>query len=228
MRLIAIGFIMILACAESLSAQRRRPVYQTGEPSAWLSGGLGFFTGNGVNDGRTSSTWDFGSSTNFQYRASLEKAIANQSSFGVVGTYVRVPFIYSSTAILPPSGGATCGSCEAHLDMITVSAIFHAGGGPGFHQVIEASGGIAQYTNLKRDSDGAKLAPMGGNIDPIFSFGYGFGYGIGKNTQINLVQDYGIALHEKRGLSNGVSNTNTVRNLRFSARFGFGSQSRRR
>ncbi len=228
MRRIAFGFIMLVVCAESSSAQIRRPAIRSGEPSAWLTGGLGFFTGNGVNDGRTSSTWDFGSSTNFQYRASLEKAIANQSAFGIVGTYVKVPFIYSSSSIVPPSEGATCGSCEAHLDMITVSATFHAGGGPGFHQVIEASGGVAQYTNLTRDSDGAKLAPSGGNIDPIFSFGYGFGFGFGNNTQINLVQDYGIALHEKSGLANGVSNTNTVRNLRFSVRFGFGSQARRR
>jgi len=228
MRRIAFGFIMLVVCAESSSAQIRRPAIRSGEPSAWLTGGLGFFTGNGVNDGRTSSTWDFGSSTNFQYRASLEKAIANQSAFGIVGTYVKVPFIYSSNSIVPPSEGATCGSCEAHLDMITVSATFHAGGGPGFHQVIEASGGVAQYANLTRDSDGAKLAPSGGNIDPIFSFGYGFGFGFGNNTQINLVQDYGIALHEKSGLANGVSNTNTVRNLRFSVRFGFGSQARRR
>ena len=228
MRRIAIGLIMIVACAESLSAQLRRPVLRSGEPSVWLGGGLGFFTGNGVNDGRTNSTWDFGSSTNFQYRLSLEKAIANQSSFGVVGTYVKVPFIYSSTAVVPPSGAATCGSCEAHLDMMTVALTFHAGGGPGFHQVIEASGGVAQYTNLKRDSDDATLAPPDGNIDPIFAFGYGFGYGFNNNTQINLVQDYGIALHEKSGLPNGVSNTNTVRNLRFSVRFGFGSQTRRR
>ena len=228
MKRIAVGLMIMLACAESLSAQLRRPAIRSGEPSVWIGGGLGFFTGNGVNDGRTASTWDFGNSTNFQYRLSLEKAMANQSSFGVLGTYVRVPFIYSSTAIVPPDNGATCGRCEAHLDMMTVALTFHAGGGPGFHQVLEASGGIAQYTNLERDSDGAELAPTGGSIDPIFAFGYGFGYGFNNNTQINLVQDYGIALHERSGLANGVSNTNTVRNLRFSVRFGFGSQSRRR
>jgi len=228
MRRIAIGFIMVILCAESSSAQRRGTAFRTGEPSAWIAGGVGFFTGNGVNDGRTSSTWDFGSSTNLQYRGSIEKAIANQSSFGLVGTYVRVPFVYSSSAVIPPDGGAVCGSCEAHLDMMTLSAAFHAGGGVGFHQVIEATGGVARYTSLTRDSDGAELAPTKGNIDPIFSFGYGFGFGFGNNTQINLVQDYGIALHEKSGLANGVSNTNTVRTLRFSVRYGVGSQARRR
>jgi hypothetical protein len=226
MRRISIVLILLMMCAPSLYAQRRIPGIRTAEPATWLSAGIGFFTGNGVNDGATQSTWDFGSSTNFQYRASLERSIANQSSFGVVGTYVRIPFIYSSTALVPPA--ESCTRCEAHLDMMSLSATFHAGGGLGFHQVIEGNAGMAWYRSLTRDSDGAALAPTGGNLDPIFSFGYGFGYGLSQSTQINLVQDYGIALHEKKGLATGVSNTNTVRALRLTARFGFGSRARTR
>jgi hypothetical protein len=228
MRRISTGFLLLIVCAPSLDAQRRLPGIRGGEPAAWITGGIGFFTGNGVNDGVTESTWDFGNATNFQYRASLERPIGNQLSFGVVGTYVRIPFIYSSTALVPPSDGETCTSCEAHLDMMTLSAIFHAGGGIGFHQVIEGTAGVAWYRNLTRDSDGAALAPTDGNLDPIFSFGYGFGYGLSENTHINLVQDLGIALHEKTGLATGVRNTNSVRTLRFTARFGFGSRVRRR
>ena len=224
MRRIAIGFIMVMVCADALSAQRRIPGLRGQEPSIWLTGGAGLFTGNGVNDGRTESVWDFGNSTNFQYRGSLEKTIGTQSSIGLIGTYVRVPFTYRSTAIIPPPGGASCGECEAHFDMMTLSAGFHIGGGIGFHQVIEGNAGVVRYTNLKRDSDGAALAPTGGNIDPIFSAGYGFGYGFNERTAINMVQDYGIALHEKTGLANGVRNTNSVRTLRFSVRFGFGSR----
>jgi len=108
--------------------------------------------------------------------------------------------------------------------MMTLSIGFHIGGGAGFHQVIEGNAGVVQYTNLERDSDGAALAPSNGSVDPIFSAGYGFGYGLNERTTINLVQDYGIALHEKTGLANGVRNTNSVRTLRFSMRFGFGSR----
>lgn len=228
MRRFFLAFVLVMLCSGSLYAQRRMPGMRTGEPGAWIAGGVGLFTGNGVNDGGTSSSWDFGNSTNFQYKASLERAIQNQSSFGIAGSYVRVPFTYSSSTVLPPGGGAGCSQCDAHLDMITLTATFHAGGGLGFHQVIEAHGGAVAYRSLKRDSDGAVLAPSGGNIDPIFSFGYGFGYGLSETTQINLVQDYGIALHEKSGLSNNVSNTNTVRTLRLAARLGFGSRSTRR
>lgn len=224
MRLFSIAILFLFAAADSLSAQRRIPGIRLAEPSTWVSAGIGLLTGDGVNDGATQSTWDFGNSTNFQYRASLEKAIGSGSSFGLVGTYVRVPFVYSSTALTSPCGPATC---EAHLDMMTLSASFHIGGGRGLHQVVEGNGGVAWYTNLTRDSDGAALPPTDGNLDPIFSLGWGLGYGFNENTQLNLVQDYGIALHEKRGLANGVSNTNTVRTLRFSMRFGFGARSRR-
>ena len=228
MRTILIVLVLLMASAESLFAQRRIPRFGVSEPSIWITAGAGFFTGNGVNDGRTESTWDFGSSTNYQFRASLEKTVGDRASIGFIGTYVRVPFIYESTLIGVPADGVTCGTCEAHLDMMALSAGFHVGGGPGFHQVIEGTAGVVQYSNLTRDSDGEKLAPTGGNLDPIFSFGYGFGYGFGQNTAINLVQDLGIALHEKNGLANGVRNTNSVRTLRFTARFGFGTRSRRR
>lgn len=230
MRRVFLVFALTAFFAADADAQRRGR-YSTGDPSIWVSGGIAGFTGQGVNDGKTESAWDFGRSTSWQYRASLEKSIQNQSTFGIIGTYVRVPFVYlaGTSASLPGSGGgARCTQCDAHLDMMTLAATFHIGGGKGFHQVIDASAGIAAYRNLERDSDGVSLAPADGNMDPIFSIGYGFGYGLNENTQINLVQDYGITLHEKSGLANGVSNTNTVRALRASLRFGFGRQGARR
>lgn len=228
MRRTSLMVLMLLICAGSLSAQRR--TYRTGDPGVWVSGGVAGFTGTGVNDGSTSSTWDFGNSTNWQYRASLEKSIGSGSTFGLSGTYARVPFVYSADGLTPLPGdvsGARCGACDAHLDMTTLLATFHAGGGYGFHQVIELNGGIISYQNLKRDSDGTKLAG-GGNIDPLFSIGYGVGYSFGDRTQIDFVPDYAIAIHERSGLSNGVSNTNSMRSLRLSVRMGFGGRTVRR
>ncbi len=215
---------MVILCAASLSAQRRRTVYST-DPSYWITAGVAGFRANGVNDGATASSWDFGNSTNFQYRASLEKGWNNGASFGVSGSWAHVPFLYSATGILPPGGGGgiQCASCDAHLDMMTLVGSFHAGSGYGFHQVLEVNGGIVSYRNLKRDSDGAKLAPSGGNIDPLFSFGYGFGYGLSDRTNIDIISDYSIALHERKNLSNDVSNTNAMPSLRLSLRMGFGS-----
>jgi hypothetical protein len=174
----------------------------------------------------TSSTWNFGNSTRFQYRGSLEAGMANGSSFGVAGSWARVPFVYSSSSVIPPvGGGAQCSSCDAHLDMMTLVATFHSGSGLGFHQLVELDGGVVAYRNLKQDSDGARLAPIGGNIDPLFSLGYGFGYGISDRTNLDFLSTYTLAIHEGKGNSNGVSNTNSMPSLRLSLRMGFGRRS---
>ena len=220
MKAYLLALMVAIVCVTPLGAQRRQRVNHPGDPSIWLSVGIAGFTANSVNDGATGSTWDFGNSTNLQYNASLERAIGNGLSLGVAGTYARVPFLYSG-GFAPAGGGATCGSCDAHLNMTTLVGTLHVGGSVGIYQVIELNGGIVMYNNLTRDTDKAKLAPSGGNIDPYFSLGYGIGYGLSKTTQIEFVPDYAIAIHERSGLSNGVSNTNSTRSLRLGLRMGF-------
>jgi hypothetical protein len=229
MRRFSLALLMVMLFAGSLSAQRRPRVYTTSDPSVWVTAGIDGFRANVVNDGATSSTWNFGNSTNLQYRASLEKGMSSGSSFGLAGSWGHVPFEYSSTGIItPPGGGTQCSLCDAHLDLMTLVATFHSGAGRGFHQIVELNGGIVAYQNLKRDSDGAKLAPGGGNIDPLFSFGYGFGYGLSDRTNIDFTSNYTIGLHERKGLSNGASNTNSMPSLRLSLRTGFGNRTVRR
>jgi hypothetical protein len=194
-----------------------------------VSGGVGAFNGQGVNDGSTQTTWDFGQKTSWQYRGTIEKAIQNQSSIGIVGTYVHVPITYSYNSQYVPFGCAACSSggpaqIPAHLDMMSLAAMFHAGGGVGFHQVLELAIGATAYRNLKRDTDGSPLPPTGGNIDGSFALGYGFGYGLSSNSEVTLTQDYGLVLHENKGLASGTSNTNTIRSTRIAFRYGFGSR----
>lgn len=226
MRRFSLAFLMVMLCAGSLTAQRRQRGF-TSDPDYWVSGGIAGFTANGVNDGRTASTWDFGNAWNWQYSASLEKTLSGGgSSFGATGSYSRVPFAYRGPA-LPPPGTATCNGCDAHLDMTTLVATYHLGSGTGLHQVIEFNGGIVNYANLKRDSDGARFAG-GSNTDPVFSFGWGLGYGIDDRTEIEFVPEAGIAIHERSGLSNGVSNTNRINSFKLTFRKGFGTRSVRR
>ena len=232
MRLFFFASLVLMFTAGSLSAQMRRVPreYATNDPDWWISAGVGGFRANIVNDGVTGSTWNFGNATNLQYRASLEKQMDIGAAFGVAGSFARVPFSYSSDLATPlPAGesGTRCPAfavtCNAHLDMMTLVLTFHAGSGLGFHQVIEVNGGVVAYKNLKDDASGAKLAPSGGNIDPLFSFGYGFGYGINNRTNIDFVSDYTIGIHERKDLSNGTSNTNSMPSLRLALRMGFGT-----
>jgi hypothetical protein len=182
-----------------------------------------------VNDGVSASKWDFGNSTNFAYRGSIEKGGNNGSSFGLAGSWSHVPFLYTSTGVFSPAGGCpSTPSCNAHLDLMNLVVTFHSGAGIGFHQVLELNGGVVAYRNLKRDSDGAKLEPSGGNIDPLFALGYGFGYGLSDRTNLDILSDYSFALHERKDLSNGTSNTNSMPGLRVSLRMGFGGSTTRR
>ncbi len=215
------AILLLTVFAGSADSQVRRRVPAAPEPAAWMSLGLGLFNGNNVSDGATGSTWDFGQASNPQYRASLEKSINPTTSVGATGTFVRAPFTYFG-----PGGDNSCTRCAAHLDVVTLGASFHAGGGMGLHQVLEASAGVAQYRNLHRDSDGTALAPTDGNIDPYFTFGYGFGYALSPVAQISVVQDFGLAIHERTGLTSEQSNTLKQRTLRLNFRYGFGNRAR--
>lgn len=210
---------LVLVAGSSADAQVRRRAPVVSEPSMWGSLSVGLYGANGVSDGPTNSTWDFGEGTSWQFRAALEKALQNQFSLGGVLTYVDVPFVYV---------GPSCGRCDAHLDLTSLGASFHAGGSQGLHQVLEVSAGAAMYSNLKRDSDGAKLAPTDGSVDPFFTFGYGFGYSFNPIMQVSIVQDYGLVLHERKGLANNESNTLTQRTTRLNFRMGFGNRGSRR
>jgi hypothetical protein len=214
---ILIALVVVAGSSADAQVRRRAPIVS--EPSMWGSLSLGLYGANGISDGATNSTWDFGEGTSWQFRAALEKALQNQFSLGAVLTYVDVPFVYL---------GPSCGRCDAHLDLTSLGASFHAGGSQGLHQVLEVSAGAAMYRNLTRDSDGAKLAPTDGSVDPFFTFGYGFGYSFNPTMQVSIVQDYGLVLHERKGLANNESNTLTQRTTRLNFRMGFGNRARRR
>lgn len=221
---IIVNRIIVLALLLVTAAPVRAQVFggsPPADPSIWFGAGVGAFAADGVTDGGTGSTWDFGSGTNLQYRASLEKTIQNQTSVGFTAGYVNIPITYRGTSA---ASANTCAQCNAHLKLYTLALSLHAGGGLGFHQVLEASAGVNYYRDLRRDSDGTALAPIDGNIDPALNFGYGFGYNFSKSQELFLIQDYGIALHERRGTQNSQSNTLTMRTTRIGYRMGFGAR----
>ena len=217
---VLIIFALATVFASTSDAQARRRVPRPVEPSIWGSLGVGLFNANDVSDGRTESTWDFGQASSPQFRASLEKAVSSSISIGAVGSYARVPFTYRG------GGSSGCSACAAHLAVVTLGASFHVSGGQGFHQVLEGSAGALQYRDLERDSNGDALPPTDGNIDPYFTFGYGFGYGFGRQMQVSVVQDFGLALHEREGLSSEQSNTLRHRTIRLNVRYGVGNRRR--
>ena len=211
------------ALAAPVDAQILRLPKRTNVPIAWISASAGFLQPNTVNDGTTQSEWDFGSG--IQYRASLERGIANQSSIGVAGTYApSMPLTYYSAA--------TCGSCDAHATISSIGAFFHAGGGLGLFQVLEVTVGLTHYGSFTADEAQASplplagstraLPPEGGDSDFSFGLGYGFGYGLSARTHIMLVQDATQVLHQSEGLSGNASRSSTHYTTRLGLRIGAG------
>jgi len=68
----------LLFIASSANAQIQRRGTISTEPSMWVDLGIGVYSANGISDGSTNSTWDFGNGTDWQYRAALEKTFQNQ------------------------------------------------------------------------------------------------------------------------------------------------------
>jgi hypothetical protein len=235
-RFFLLGFCTLAMLAGTVDAQISG-MRKASAPTWWMSGSIGTFNAGAVDDGTTQTRWDFGRTTSWQYHVSIEKAFQTSSAIGIIGGYAHVPFTYRYTGPITPScpscnvtgasttTGVICGTCDAHMNVESLAATFHTGGGLGFHQVLEVSAGATAYRNLTEDADGSMLAPKNGDVDGSIFLGYGFGFGLSETSEVVLVQDYGIVLHQGQNLPTGSSNTNTIRSLRLGLRVGFGSTS---
>jgi hypothetical protein len=200
-------------------AQILRVPKQRSEPAYWAGVGVGYYQMNAVADGRTGTGWDFGSGA--QYRGTLEYSLGRGSSIGVTGTYARLPLRYVSLTDSPLPGGAF--EEDAHAQVTQLLGTFHAGGGEGFHYVIDAGLGVTRFANFESDATGATLLPSS-DTDLAFSIGTGFGYSSGKSAEFFLVQDYGNTIHQRDGLSNNARTNIQQLTTRIGARFGTGTR----
>lgn len=178
----------------------------------WVTAGVGYYDPGSFADGRTNTDWLF--SDGFAWRGSLEYGIGRESSIGVVGTFARLPLEMRSRT--SPQ------SRDADGDILSLQALFHAGGGAGLHQVIEVSAGMIEFRNFRARDTGEELGPSEGDRDFTFALGYGFGFGISARTHIALVQDFGYTFHQRDGLPASSSRTTMNRSTRLGLRVGFG------
>jgi hypothetical protein len=199
-----------------LHAQRvpRGPVPQVGSSSTknyWVSLGMGYTTMGDVADGATEAVWRFGDG--LQWRFGLERQLASGVAIGGVGTYSRMPLLYD--------GGDCASGCNAHARVTTFGAFLHAGGGTGFHQVIQLFAGVMRYDDFEDDAQGAPLDPTSANHDFAFSIGYGFGYTFGTDWELVLVPEYLNTMHERTGLAGNAQVLTQHYALRLGLRVGY-------
>lgn len=205
---VALGVTILAADAAAQILQlpgKRRDVF-------WVTAGAGYYDPGSFADGRTNTDWIF--SDGLAWRGSLEYGIGRESSIGIVGTFARMPLeVRSRTASQ---------SFDADGDILSLQALFHAGGGAGLHQVIEVSAGMIEFRNFRARDSGDELGPPDGDRDFTFALGYGFGFGISTRTHIALVQDFGYTFHQRDGLPASSSRTTMNRSTRLALRVGFG------
>ena len=216
-RVIALGLVALVGFAASADAQIRRQPAVQGPPANWISVGIGAFSANSVSDGESQTTWDFGSATSPQYRASLEKAFSNGLSVGLAGTYVKAPLRHVTFTGL---------ARDAEVNVYSLGVNFEAGSGQGFHQVYGGSIGMTRYDGFEATSDGAELPPTEAVNAISGNFSYGFGYAFNPRTSVVGVYDIGLVYHSRDGLSSDQRNTLVPRTFRIALRQGFGSRSR--
>jgi hypothetical protein len=211
--------LLALLTAAPLGAQIIRPgPARSTDPRWYGSLGVGFADPSGLDDGESRASWIFDSGLNL--RASLERSLRNQASFGIVGTYGRFPLEYARFE--PILDDVECGDrFDADADVITAQALFRMGGGLGLHQVIELQAGVTNYRNFQTSS-GAALAPES-DTDFSFAAGYGIGFGLSRTLSISLVQEFGAAMHGREGLPSGGSSWTRTNVLRASLRYGIGT-----
>jgi hypothetical protein len=211
--------ILLVAIASEVGAQIGRPVVRVPEPKSWLSLSVGVMDLSDVHDGSTNTVWEFGNTV--QYRISFEIPVQHQSTFGLSGSFARVPLAYVQGARLgPPSPCAP--SCDADATVTQLLATFHAGRGAiGFHQIIDLSLGATGYSGFRARTSGERLAPFQLDADLAGGIGYGFGYSFSPDMQITLVQEGFLSVHQRTNVAGNEDTIGRQFVLRLGTRFGF-------
>lgn len=222
---------LVVMAATPLFAQIRGPAPQRKGPDYgwWFSGGLSAVNMSEINDGVSNTRWNFGPDPVWQYRGTIEKSLDQFTTVGIAAGYASVDVFLSPLRNDSASvASATCPmsptQCGVASEMWSLMAQFRSGGGPGFHTMVEASGGGTSFRNFKSRADASPIVGLPTSIDISGTLGGGFGYTLSETLVVSVVQDFGIGFHSKENLPDGVSRTWRVRNTRASLRFKFGGR----
>ena len=221
MRRIVVTLLLTLFMASAAHAQILRA--PSSEPPIALYTSIGLLQAETIFDGSSGSIWDFASA--LQYRVSLEKRVGQGATVGVAVSRANVPMRYR---IL--TGGvqsvSTCTNgdsfCDASTNVTTASLSLTAGGNYGFHQILNLGIGMSFFEDFREDVTDKPLAPFNGDKDFYLSFGFGLGYGISNHFEVSLVQDAGVVLHQRTGLTGNTDSYHQILSTRLGLRFALG------
>lgn len=204
--LAAAAALAIVSTAGDAQIMRRNPAARV--PS-WAGVSVGFAQGYTIQDGSTSSDWDFGSG--LEYAARLERPTRSGISIGLQGVYAKMPLTYSSASQ----------SVNATAQVTQVMGILHYGRGYSFHPVYELAVGVIGFSNFRTDGAPRTRLSNGTDYDAKFSIGYGFGFGLSSRASIEILQELGTVLHQREGLAGSSSSFPRVYVTRLGGKLSF-------
>lgn len=231
--LLAALIVGSLPLEAQLRGGRRQPVRRSsGISSWWVSGGAGVAGVGLVRDGASGSEWDFSGDPRWQYRASLEKTMQATTTLGVAVNLGTVDLAYRplTGAEVPAQVAEEAASvracrvsgCTGMVDLYGVQLVARGGNArEGLYQIVEATGGITGFRNMRVKSD-SELLPVAEARDLNASIGYGFGFALSPTFHVAFVQDFGLAWHSGDNLPDGAGRTYRTRNSRVTVRYGLG------
>lgn len=203
-----------VAVPSLLFAQIIRLPSRSAEPGSYLTLGMGLRAHQPVDDGSTGAVWDFGQGV--EYRASLEHNLRRGTSAGFAYSRANMPLVYGSAI--------TATDAEARIQQLLFTV--HGGASRGFHQVYDLSIGVTRYSNFRRKSDKSAIAGAPSKDDDFTaSLGYGLGYAFSTRTQLTVVQEFQLIIHQSEGLQGNASRSAQANLTRVGIRLGFGSRS---
>ncbi|MCL4214448.1 MAG: hypothetical protein KJZ74_11065 [Gemmatimonadales bacterium] len=196
---VAIASALLLAAlapalVSPLAAQIIRvPTESNSGPPIHLSATFGFLQTQNRFDGQSGTFWTLGEA--LAYRASLDIGL-RAGAIGVTAGLASVPLRRSGGTAVPGSSG--------DIQLRQYLATFRTVEAQGFHQIVEVSMGLAQWTGYS-GSDVLTAAEQEARNAFALVVGYGFGFSLGERAAITLVQDYTTLWGSAEGLPSGQS-----------------------
>lgn len=203
---LAVASLILSVVAEGQIIRRPSPR----RTLTWAGANIGITQGFTVLDGSTGATWDFGSGLDCAAR--VERPTGSSGlALGLQASFARMPLTYSSSLF----------SGDAKADVMQLMGLVRYGGGYGFHGVYELQAGVIGFSDFKSTGTPQVTISSGSDYDPKLSLGYGFGFGLSPTSAIEVVQELGIVIHQREGLSGSQSNYPRVYVTRIGGRIAF-------
>ena len=192
LRAVALLAALFAPVAAPLSAQILKvPTPAEGGPPISLSATIGFLTTQSRFDGQSGTFWQLGEA--LAYRATLDYGL-RAGAIGITAGLASVPIRRSGGTALPGSRG--------DIELRQYLGTFRTVESQGFHQIVEVSMGLAQWTAYS-GSDLLSAEEQKARNAFALVVGYGFGFSLGERAALTLVQDYSTLWGSAEGLPSG-------------------------